>query len=170
MRNGYIYLVNDQKELLAINPADGTYYRLATVDYLDLHRALSPDGRHVVASQDLSAEQIRQAGLEPVFVEGELAGWSTDGARLLYVTGATADHQRSARILDVGLGTENLLMTPESAFKYSLSPDGRFLGYQTSDGIYIVEIETARVMHVITDPKDNLGRTALQFYGWFPVP
>ena len=165
LHNGYVYFVNYDEGLYAVDPASGNLYQLASgIDPLALYSNLSPDGLHIVTARDLSAPVIERMGLIPLGVPGEVEEWSSDGAYLLY------RQYDELWLHDVATGSERRLPSERTLNRASLSPDGRFLAYQTEAGIFVLDIERDVNWLAVSDPHSPVtGRKVLQFFGWIPV-
>lgn len=169
MRNGYIYFVNGYDRLYAVDPQSGTMYRLMdSVDPLVLRLALAPDGQHATSFGDLSA--LQQAGLTVVDLPGSPIGWSPGSDRVIYLDGS------GLWLREVATGADRLLLPGVSAYTiqvHGFSPDGRFIAYQTDDGLFVLDVEIAdsQPRLVVEDLHDPVTNTrSIKFYDWMPVP
>ena len=169
MRNGYIYFVDLDDQLYAVDPQGGTMYRLMNgVDPLVLRLALAPDGQHATSFGDLSA--LQQAGLTVVDLPGSPVGWSPGSDRVIYLDGS------GLWLREVATGANRLLLPGVSYYTiqvHGFSPDGRFIAYQTDDGLFVLDVEDAagQPRLVFEDPHDPVTNTrSIRFIDWVPVP
>jgi WD40 repeat protein len=164
LRDGYIYFVDLDDRLIAVNPENGTLFPLFNnVDSYNLASTFSPDGQRIVSSHALSAQVIEQRGFISVAVPGELAGWSLDGSKVIYVN-------HGIRMRDVITGQDISIVADIVPVSLSLSPDNQFLAYQTEDGLFVVDMANEKKWLVISDPKTSTGYRAIEFQFWIPVP
>lgn len=171
MGNGYIYFAS--QSLYAINPQDGSLYRLLDgMDALYLRFALSPDGQRAWGFTELPVESLRAAGFQVVELPDQYGMvWSTDGNRLAYVAGNAG----GVWLRELGSGEERQLLpyTPGEYIRLqAFSPDNRYLAYQTDAGIYVLDLKTEHLIPkmVTADPhRDGMG-PSLRFLAWIPVP
>jgi dipeptidyl aminopeptidase/acylaminoacyl peptidase len=171
MGNGYIYMASDS--LYAVNPQDGSLYRLMDgVDALYLGFTLSLDGQHAWGFPEVPVESLRAAGFQTIDLpENYGVVWSPDGSRLAYV----AAGMEGTWVRDLTSGKERQLLrykTGEDVRLKAFSPDNRYLAYQTDDGIYVFDLESEPIEPrlVLADPHDPLsGYRALEFLAWIPL-
>ena len=168
MHNGYIYFVNGYDQLYAVDPQGGTMYRLMdSVDPLALRLALAPDGQHATSFGDLSA--LQQAGLTVVDLPGSPVGWSPGSDRVIYLDGY------DLWLREVATGADRLLLpgVSSSIQVHGFSPDGRFIAYQTYDGLFVLDVEIAdsQPRLVVADPHSSAANAwSIRFIDWIPVP
>jgi Tol biopolymer transport system component len=169
--NGYIYFATHRKELYAVNPQNGSLYLLmSNVEPLALYSTLSPDGVHVVVRPDLPASVIAEAGLIPVEAPGPFEAWCPNGVELLYINTSTESNQQGIWQFNVLTGQKRRLLPGMPTAIHGLSPDGRYLAYQTDQGIFMLEVESGETWLIVADPLDPKNHTwTVKFYGWVPV-
>lgn len=172
LNNGYIYFVNHDRQLYAVNPGTGQLYQLMnSVDPLDIRVSLSPDGQHIVASNDLPAQAIERKGLIPIDIPGQLEGWSADGRYLIYNLSSSDSEQRGLWMRDLITGQDRRLVSDPFSVNSHLSPDSRYLAYQTDEGLFVIDVESNKAQLVMTDLHDpTTGDRAIRFLAWLPVP
>jgi Tol biopolymer transport system component len=172
MGNGYLYFAKES--LYAVNPEDGSLYRLMDgVDALDLRFPLSPDGQHAWGYTEMPVASLRAAGFQIVDLpENYGMVWSPDGSRLAYVAASPG----GTWLRDLASGKERLLLPykpGEDIVLKAFSPDNRYLAYQTDDGLYVFDLESESLKPelVLADPHEPVsGYRALDFLAWIPVP
>lgn len=173
LNNGYIYYANHDRQLYAVNPQSGQLYRLMdNVDASDLHLAISPDGKHVVASPNTPAQAIAYAGLIPIEIPGNFLGWSGDGKFAAYAPYATDNTKETGLwIRDMMTGDKKLVTSDQAAVAGGFSPDGRFFAYQTDEGIFVWDFEKGEAQLIVKDvPDPATGAWTIRFVTWVPVP
>jgi len=167
--NGYIYLANKQNKLYALNPWDGTLYKLMDeVDPLDLRFSLAPDGQHALNWGTVTSQKLQSAMLVDAELPGEFGGWSSSGTQVVY------GNEQGLWLFDLETGVERLLLPGDTTYTtqiHGFSPDGRYVAYQTDAGLFVINIENinAQPWLVITDPLDGNGTRTLFFISWIPI-
>lgn len=164
LSNGYIYFVNHDRHLYAVNPETGQLYRLINnVDASGLSSAISPDGKYIVAPPEIPAQAITRAGLTPIEIVGTFVGWSGDGRLIAYASHATdSTRETGLWIRDMTTGEEKLVTTDQPAVVGGFSPDGQFFVYQTDEGVFAWDIEKGEAQLIVKDAR--------RFVTWIPVP
>jgi hypothetical protein len=157
MRNGYIYFVNFDKDLYAVDPTNGKpFWIQGNVEFTRLLSAFSPSGVHSRADP-----WFQSMG----FTALSSPNWSWDGSKLIDVVG------QDVWITDIASGQrlKAAASIPEGAKLLPASPDYRFIAYLTGEGLYTVNIEEPGAQPVLlaNDPHSDIG--PLRFYDWLPV-
>jgi WD40 repeat protein len=172
MGNGYLYFAVES--LYAVNPEDGSLYRLMDgVDALDLRFSLSPDGHHAWGYTEVPVGSLSAAGFQTMDLpENYGVVWSPDGSQLAYV----ATGEGGTWLLDL-VSEKKRQVLPyirgENVQLKAFSPDNRYLAYQTDAGLYIIDLESKSLEPklVLADPHEPVsGYQALDFLAWIPVP
>lgn len=164
--NGYIYIVNAEYSLYAIDPQHGNIYRLGDdVDSLALRMALSPTGEVIIDAQN-TVSTSRLSSFVKVMTDGEAVCWSLDGNFLLFKVESSLFLQdaRTGQIQPIAFQNLN------NAQILSLSPDNHYLLYESEGDIFILDILSLgdSSMPLI---QSNLGQpSSIYFIGWLPIP
>lgn len=164
--NGYIYIVNAEHSLYAIDPQHGNIYRLGDdVDSLVLRMALSPTGEIIIDAQN-TVSTSRLSSFVKVMIDGELVRWSLDGKFLLFKTENRLFLKNASTGEIHPIAFQNL----DKAQILSLSPDNRYLLYKNEGDIFILDILPLgdSSMPLI---QSNLGQpSSIYFIGWLAIP
>ncbi len=165
--NGYIYLPRYDGPLNAINPNDGSFFRLAdNVDAMDLMFSLATDGIHAASRGELSAPMLQSAGFSTTEVSGMVYGWSADGTRLVF------RNDQGIWIHDVITNKDQLVLPSSSPSYYynitvyGISPDGRYIACRTNEGLLVIDVENPGEAPSLVVS----GEHSVSFIAWVPIP
>jgi hypothetical protein len=169
--NGYIYLGNFYKQLVAVNPESGEVYKLLDhVDTVWVDKALSPDGLHLYFTPtmlEMNPELLRFIpAIDDKLVKGRFDGWSGDGSFMIF------ESETHIRLVNPRTGEERLIETPDRLPDISsyVSPDASFLIYRSAEGLHLINLLSSQVtdQFLIEDGLDQWRTVDVFILGWLP--
>lgn len=174
--NGYIYFaVNDPGTLYAVNPIDGTSYKLLdTINSIQWRLSLSPDGLHVRQSMDVPVGLIKQAGLVPAEVPFSYQQpiWSADGKKIVYLETDANERDKAVVVLHdlINGNKQEVLKLKAKDQLLGFSPDDRYIAYKDeTEALYVFDL-TTNTSTLMIQGQSQQGGEIIRFDGWLPVP